>query len=233
MTPDQALAKIKKCLAVARGNSPEEAAVALNQARKLMQQHGLTERDVSLADVNEVRVKASHKSATQWESRLAHMIDEAFGCDHFIHVQRSLNAAFNVVTTRHFVYVGLAEAPTLAGYAHEVLSRQCARDRMAHIAKQPRNCKPATKTARGDAFAHGWVYRVEDKLETFAQPERNAQLLLDYMQTKHPDMTTEKVRQKKLKRNPDAGHFMAGMSAAEKAQLNRGVGAFAPKGLLT
>ena len=44
---------------------------------------------------------------------------------------------------------------------------------------------------------------------------------------------SEKVRQKKLKRNPDAGHFIAGMSAAEKAQLNRGVGAFAPKGLLT
>ncbi|WP_304308101.1 DUF2786 domain-containing protein [Pseudacidovorax intermedius] len=231
MTPDQALAKIKKCLAVARGNSPEEAAVALNQARKLMALHGLTERDVSLADVNEVKVKAASKSATAWESRLARMVAEAFGCELFFEVAGSYKAG-NYVRTRHVVFVGLNASPTLAGYAHEVLSRQCARDRMAHIGKQPRNCKPITKTTRGDEFARGWVYRVSDKLDAFAQPEKNEQLLLDYLEAKHPDLAPEKVRKRKAKRNTDAGHFLAGASAAESAQLNRGVGAFAPKGLI-
>ena len=56
MNRDDALKKIKKCLALGRSASEHEAAAAMRQAQKLMEQFGLREQDVSLADVAEVKV---------------------------------------------------------------------------------------------------------------------------------------------------------------------------------
>ena len=42
---DTALAKIKKCLALAASPNPHEAAAATRQAQKLMAEYGLTETD--------------------------------------------------------------------------------------------------------------------------------------------------------------------------------------------
>ena len=60
MTRDEALDKIKKCLALAASPEAHEAAAALRQAQKLMAQFGLTETDVTLADVGEVRQQAQN-----------------------------------------------------------------------------------------------------------------------------------------------------------------------------
>ena len=50
MNREDALKKIKKCLALSRSANEHEAAVALRQAQHLMREHGLREQDVSLAD---------------------------------------------------------------------------------------------------------------------------------------------------------------------------------------
>ncbi|MFT4243526.1 MAG: DUF2786 domain-containing protein [Acidovorax sp.] len=167
MNRDDALKKIKKCLALSRSASEHEAAAALRQAQALMREHGLREQDVSLADVNEVMVKATTTAANAWELRLVGMIAEAFGCETFGQLEGRYNDAGNFVRSRHWVFVGMHAAPTVAGYACEVLLRQCAKARLAHIAKQPKNCKPITKTARGDAFAMGWVQGAELLVDRF------------------------------------------------------------------
>lgn len=232
MTKDEALKKIKKCMAVANSNSPEEAAIALNQAQKLMAAYQVTERELSLIDVQEVKVKACSTAANAWEVRLARMVAEAFGCDFFGSLRGIYNAAGTWVRERHYVFVGIDAAPTIAGYAYEVLSRQCARDRLVHIRKQPKNCKPITKTARGDAFASGWVFAVSGLVDQFAQPERNEALLLAYIAEKHPELKDDKVRNAKA-RHSDVGHQIAGMVAGEKARLNHGVGDMPKRELLT
>jgi hypothetical protein len=110
------------------------------------------------------------------------------------------------------------------GNAADVLLRQCSAARLAHIAKQPKNCKPITKTARGDAFAKGWVWGVSAKVEAFAQPTRNKALLLTYMERNHGEMKSTKVLDKSKLRKLDDGHLNAGWHAGRKAELNRGVG---------
>jgi len=232
MTRDQALQKIKKCLAVARSTSPEEAAIALGQAQKLMAAHQVTERELSLVDVQEVKAKACSTVANRWETSLVNVISNAFGCEVYGLLRGYYNAAGNYMREKSHVFVGLDAAPTIAAYAFEVLARQCVRDRLAHIRKQPKNCKAITKTARGDAFALGWVYAATGKVERLAQSDRDEALLLTYMAEKHPDLTQAKVRDRAKARKTDQGHVLAGGIAGSKAELNHGVGAFAPRGLL-
>jgi hypothetical protein len=224
MTRDEALKKIKKCLALSRSANEHEAAAALRHAQKLMQAFSLAEEDISLADVTEVRVKARSTAANRWELALVHLVADAFGCETFGSLKGAYNTAGSFTRTRHWVFVGIDTAPEVAGFAAEVLIRQCATARLAHIAKQPKNCKPITKTARGDAFAVGWVAGVAAKVEAFAQSGKNETLLLAYMQREHPDLADGKVRDTTKARRVDHGHIAAGYRAGKAAELHRGVG---------
>lgn len=224
MTPDQAIAKIKKCLALSRSANEHEAAAALRQAQKLMTEFGLSEHDVTLADVKEARVRARSSAGNAWEVNLVCLVAEAFGCEHFRSRRGGYNDAGNWSLRTEWVFVGLDSAADIAAYACDVLLRQCATARQAHIKKQPKNCKPITKTARGDAFAKGWVYGVREKVEAFAQPAKSEALLLAYMERNHGDMVSAKVVDKSKRRGVDNGHVMAGIKVGRTAELNRGVG---------
>jgi len=233
MNRDQAIAKIKKCLALGKSANPHEAATAMRHAQKLMAEHNVSDRELSMIDVQEVRVKACSTALNVWEASLSNMVADAFGCENFGILSGTYNGAGNYVRQRHYVFVGVDAAPSIAGYAFEVLSRQCAKARLAHIQKQPKNCKPITKTARGDEFAKGWVVAVADLIDRFANPERNEALLLAYIEDKHPDLTKAKTRDTTKGRKLDHGHRLAGFIAGESAQINRGVGGIAERGLLT
>lgn len=233
MNRDQALAKIKKCLALSRSANEHEAATALRQAQALMAQFNLREADVSMADVKEVRVRAASTAANSWEVQLVDAVAEAFGCEHFTVLETAFNPYGSRVARRYWVLVGLNAAADVGGYACDVLVRQCARARMAHIAKQPKNCKPATKTARGDAFAQGWVWGMRQSVERFAQPEKDQLLLEGYLQRQYGEMQETKVRDSTEGRKLQDGHAAAGFYAGQKAQLHRGVGGQAKQALLT
>lgn len=224
MNRDQALTKIKKCLSLAKSDNSHEAAAAMRQAQKLMSEFKVNNLDLTLIDVQEVRAKATSTAANVWEVRLVRMVAESFGCEIFGTVTGTYNSAGNYVRERFYVFVGVDAAPTVASYAYEVLSRQCAKSRLEHIRKQPKNCKAITKTSRGDEFAKGWVVVVADLIERFANPARDEALLLTYIQTKHPELGDGKVRDSTKGRKTDLGHRLAGYRAGADAQLHNGVG---------
>lgn len=233
MTRDQALAKIKKCLALAKSTNPHEAASAMRQAQKLMAEYSVSDHDMSLIDVNEVRAKAVSSAANAWEVRLVNLVCDAFGCENFSSVSGCYNDSGNYVRKHEYVFIGTDAAPTIAAYAYEVLSRQCAKARQEHIRKQPKNCKPITKTTRGDEFAKGWVYGVRKLVERFATGDRDKPMLISYLQAKYPDLGKGTVRDTGAARKTAYGHNLAGMTAAQAAQLNRGVGGLAEQALLS
>ena len=47
-TPEAVIDKIRKCMALAESENEFEAAAALRQAQRLMQQHGLSSDDVEV-----------------------------------------------------------------------------------------------------------------------------------------------------------------------------------------
>lgn len=234
MNRDQAISKIKKCLALAKSSNPHEAAAGMRHAQKLMAEHGLNETDVTLADVCEHRAKLRMKTITPWESILARKVGEAFGCDHIIHTtERQIGYhSRSVQRTRTFNFIGVGAAPQVAAYAYEVLSRQCARARSEHIAKQPKNCKPITKTARGDEFAVGWVLSVQALLDQVAGNEANRLLIEQFTAARYPNLKAANTKDRTKGRNVSTNDLHQGMEAGKSAQLNRGVGGVQQRGLL-
>lgn len=148
MNREDALKKVKKCLALAKSSNEHEAATALRQAQALMREYQLTDFEVTASDIKEVRVRAQSSCIVAWENRLVHRICEAFGTERFF--DRQYDEAGNLRTW--YVFIGFPSSVEIGAYAYEILSRQCAKSRREHVSKQKR-CKPATKTARGDAFA--------------------------------------------------------------------------------
>lgn len=100
------------------------------------------------------------------------------------------------------------------------------------MASQPANCKPITKTARGDQFALGWVYAVSRLVEQFAGNDAERLLIEQYIAVKHPDLTSSKPRDRAVGRNVRSGDFGAGLHAGQSARLDRGIGAAAAPMLL-
>lgn len=233
MTRDQALAKIKKCLALAASSNPHEAATAMRHAQKLMAEHNLTEMEISLADVSETGTNSVTADLVQWEVNLVNIVAHAFGCEHYTRVSY-LPTPFamrsNYKRQREYIFMGVGAAPQVASYAYEVLSRQCSRDRLAHIKAQSKNCKPKTKTARGDLFAEGWVSGVADKVERFSGSERNDALVAQYKAGKA--LKSETARNRIAGKNITHNDYGKGLAAGEKAQLDRGIGGREAQGLL-
>lgn len=224
MTRDEALIKIKKCMALSRSAEAHEAAAALRQAQKLMELHDLSETDVSLTDVHEEVAKSPMTGLSQWQVELCVKIAEAFCCEYFTSLREGWSDAGLWRRERRFVFIGIDAAPTLAAYAFDVLARQCAKARMAHIRKQPKGCKAITKTARGDEFARGWVISACALLHKLQPSEANETLLLEYMAAKHPDLGKVDLKDRTKGKRVD-GHAHAGYQAGKGATLNNGVGA--------
>jgi Protein of unknown function (DUF2786) len=233
MELDKAIAKIKKCLALAGSSNPHEAAAAMRQAQKLMQVHGLNGIDVELADVNEKKASAISNMLPNWEVSLARAVADSFGCQFLINRGHRVPFMGKPVRTTAYSFVGVGAAPDVASYAFSVLTRQCAADRSAHVATQPKRLKSTTRTARGDAFALGWVRSVRDLLDDFAGNERLQELLLTYIERRYPDLQDANVKRRELSRHVRDDSFIEGAEAGKKAQLRRGVGAGKKQDLLS
>lgn len=232
MTRDQALSKIKKCLALGRSTNPHEAAAAMRQAQKLMAEHGLNDTDVKLADVSTATCSTRTNSQPQWEVFLAQEISTAFGCD--LIWSRSAKLIGGRYTPKcEVIFIGIDPAAQIAGYAWDVLSRQCAKARLMHLRKQPARCKPITLTARGDTFAWGWVVGVQSKLEAFTAPESNKVLIEQYKATTWPGSTTLKPKDRTSGRNVSDNDLHEGYLAGKTAELNRGMAGGTAQGLLS
>ena len=233
MTRDEALDKIKKCLALAASPEAHEAAAALRQAQKLMAQFDLTETDVTLADVSEVRQQAQNAPMVRWEASLASVVARAFGCKTFTTQRPKLGSSLQVRRQRHYVFVGVGPAPEVAGYAFDVLARQCAKDRRRYIGLQSKNCKAKTKVARGDLYAEGWLAGVHDKLDQLAGNERDAALIAQYMAQRHAGMEPADIKSRVKGKNVTHNDWHQGLQAGRRAELNHGVQGRAAQPLLT
>lgn len=147
---DRALfARIRKCLALARSANEHEAANALAKARALMAEHGITDADLALAEVEEAAARGSRtQRPARWESMLCAA------------VRRALNVEVVVDEALDRRYFGRGATPEIAAYAFVSLFRHLKRARAAYIAQKLGRCRPGRKRIRADAFCEGWVSAV-------------------------------------------------------------------------
>jgi len=232
MRLDDALRKIKKCLALAKDKSadPNVAASAMRQAQALMAEFNVSNDDARLTDVASEECSARTNKHPRWEAMLANRIGDAFGCD-LIWTRELRWIGHRAAHRASVVFVGIGAAPKIASYAWDVLSRQCAKARLAHIRAQPGRCKPITLTARGDVFAEGWVIAATTKLQQIGGTPAEKLLIENFMKAEFPNSTTFKPAVRAKGRNVSHNDFHQGHVAGLGAQLDRGVGN-AAQGLL-
>lgn len=213
--------KIKKCLALSTSSNEHEAAIALSQARKLMEAHGITGLDIDAAAASERKAKSGATTRpANWETALAVKVGDAFGCT-VIFCGGWWNKA------GEWCFIGCGTAPEIAQYAFTVLHRQAKRARDEHIKTKLKRCKTATKTRRADLFSEAWVFAVTGKIAKFASNEEQKVSIDAYMLKHHPDLRDLKARDRNEGRNlrdHEYGDVDAGRRAGKDAQLNRGVG---------
>lgn len=223
---DRILDRIKKCMALSASSNEHEAAAALRQARKLMEQYGLTDTDVLAAQADEAHAKAgAARRPPNWETTLACRVAEAFGCEMVFHpggfslqVQRNLPGLWT--------FVGCGVAPKVAQYAFAVLLRQAKRARAEHIRTRLKRCKSASRTRRADLFCAGWVHTVVATIVAFCGGEPQSSAIAAYMQARYPSLRNLKSTDRNAGRrlsDRECDDWMAGRTAGGQAQLNRGV----------
>lgn len=214
---DIIIAKIKKCLALAASSNEHEAAIALRQAQRLMQQHGITDLDVEAADIQEeaTRAGACTKPA-KWECGLAVRVANAFDCQSYLRRGWSFG---------EWVFVGAAPSGEIARYTFEVMFRQIKRQRAAYIKSALKRCGPTNRSRRADLFCEGWVMSATALIERFAGSAEKSARIAAYLEAKHelkPLAVINRNAGRKLAER-DYSDLVAGEAAGRDAQLNRGV----------
>ena len=215
---DRILDKIAKLLAMAESSNPNEAAIALARAQKLMAEHKVTQRDISFNSMGEkTEAIPTILRDRQLYTRLGNMIARAFGITNFFNF---INNAIKSVT-----FLGDLARVEGATYAFTVIARQAAvakkeflekvkaellekiyndfpSMRLANVTlKAVWDNVPSIKTAHQryirqqvKSYLHGWLVAVDEKVMDFALSAEEQMLLEDFCNYKHPDLTLMRSR---------------------------------------
>ncbi|HHB9526100.1 TPA: DUF2786 domain-containing protein [Yersinia enterocolitica] len=224
MNKEKYLAKIKKLLNLAAKNSnPHEAALALEQAKKLMRQHQLTESDIELMAISEASSKGAPSHAEiipKYMATLISVINIAFGVSSYLSPTRQPPHYHykNIVK-----FYGPAERPQVAAYAFDVMSRQLTSARKTFSTGQRKSLKRSTKIARADMFCEAWVKGAYQVIQRFAVTDDEKELMETYFQKIGGSEFDkgESREAKKVRGSDDAA--IAGYISGRNAELNHGV----------
>ncbi len=164
--------RLRKVLALTKSSEPGEAAAALHQARKLMELHGLSERDA--LDIREAELKLSGADISEMEGAVASVIRKTFGVE--ILVQRQPKTAGHRRRRASVIFVGEGPSPDLAVYAFANLRRMIYSDLDASIERFQRNQglavrKLAIPPVAKQAYAQGWCASVRRHMTQFGGVE--------------------------------------------------------------
>lgn len=217
MTREEAILKIKKCLALAKSANENEAAIALRQAQSLMREFQI---DPDLLDIVEASCYSNVKKTPQaWESTLVSIIARSMQCRLIF---SSGNPFFG--TKAQWTFIGVDPAPEIASYVFDVLYRQANRARKIFIETTlKRVTVKKNKVRRADLFCEGWVDTVKHLItdSNLEVPANTTERIKKYMDQSHTNLGsfTPKDRNSGKALNPLDYH--AGKQSGKSAKLNQ------------
>lgn len=207
------LDKIKKCLELAKKATNEyEAAAAMRSAQALMEKHRISSEQVGFAHIEEKSVHLNISRVVSYQAKFVNLIERAFGvkailADHFLQ-------------GREIRFIGTAPQPELATYCWAVLWPKLKEERTSYVKKQPNQCKRATKVARGDVFACGWVNGVYQQVHDFALSEHEIGIVESYTAHHYPNLRNTKPMHRGKKANKGSAES-DGYTAGKKHSIHR------------
>jgi hypothetical protein len=217
---DNILEKIRKCMALAKSATGNEAETALRQAKKLMEAYQVSHAEMLAIGVKESQVESGAASRpAAWESELAGRIAGVFGC-HLIYREGWDRGLWS--------FIGLPPANEVAAYSFTVLFRQAKKARQEFIAENLKRFKKANKVRRADLFCEGWVRAALRAVAPMTQPDGFKEAIDAYVETKFKNLgKLEPVNRNKARQlsHKDEMALAKGADSGRNAQLNKGVSA--------
>ena len=220
MTREEAILKIKKCLALSKSGNENEAAIALRQAQSLMRDFQI---DPDLLDIVEANSFSNVKKTPQvWEATLVSLIAKSMQCRLIF---SSSNPYFG--TKAQWTFIGADPAPEIASYAFDVLYRQVNRARKNFVETGlKRVTVKKNKVRRADLFCEGWVDSIKHLITglDIEIPTNTTERIKKYMDQSHGKLgsLTPKDRNKGTALNDRAANdYHAGKQSGKSAQLNQ------------
>ncbi|MDN7916216.1 DUF2786 domain-containing protein [Burkholderia cepacia] len=218
-----AIAKIRKCLALSRSSEPHEAAAALRQAQKLMEQFGIDHPELVAAGACEEWSKsAAARRPVRYEVALAGVVADVYGCEFLF--SRQLNDACTAIVGG-YMFVGVAPAPEIAKYTFDVFARQLRAARRDYIQAKLYRCGPKNKTARADEFCEGWVYAVRMQMQNAVRTDEQTAMIDAHMRANHAEVRTFEPRARDVAGRRSTNDRWHGIEEGRSAVVRPGVGA--------
>lgn len=212
------LDKIIRCLALSKSSNEHEAATALRQAHAMMKQHNISMDDVKFADIKFQRSSTrTARNPALYLAHLADMIAELFGCKMYLG-----NGEGKLEYAAVFCFVGLEMHSTIASYSHDSLARQLKQARLEYMRTELKRVRlTKNKTARADAFCHGWVATVE-RLVSKLVPPTTDMAMIEYVMNRELTLKTKNPvdRVSKNRAASASDDFYNGIVAGKDAKLH-------------
>jgi hypothetical protein len=228
MSREDAIQKIKKCLALSKSANQHEAASALRHAQALMEKYNIEADDAELLGIVNAEILGSgSQKPPVFESMLAQSIAKLMDCKVFLSYQMNRTSSTSkVIAVWHFT--GFDPAPEIASYAFDVLYRQLKKARTTFINTTLKRVQiRANKVKRADMFCEGWVLeaseqarRIKPNTEKLKQIEAHIKKTTE-LTTFKPKNRNEKTRDSSRSRND----YWSGRQAGKEAQINHGMNA--------
>lgn len=190
------------------------AAIAMRQAKALMDKHGLSSIDLELSAVNTCEVEPMGKRTSHWAFSLLTLVATYFEV-----------IAVKKTTPRYqvFEFIGVEEKPLIANYTFEYLSRSIKQARRAFL-KQLTGGSAYQRTKQANSFCYGWVHGVADSIREFLKGPSAAESrkINQYLNQNGAISTARKQRPKLSVKDTVAA--LKGMEEGSKVKLHHGVG---------
>ncbi|WP_018608173.1 DUF2786 domain-containing protein [Uliginosibacterium gangwonense] len=219
--------RIKKCLALAESDNPNEAATALRQAQALMRKYAINESDLVAREISCEEVEEPSSSKTKpptWEASLIQIIGSAFGC------RAIASRPDSRAQCMKYKYVGLSVNAKAASYTATVLLRQLLQARkrfLENIRNEVRlyggTLRVAQTNQAGEVFCIGWVEAVRSHITAFAN-ETKIEAAIEEQVLAITQGRSTKTHTRKIEGN-FGGAWAAGERAGGEVSLRQGVGA--------
>ncbi|MBD1229816.1 DUF2786 domain-containing protein [Acinetobacter seifertii] len=220
MNREEAILKIKKCLALAKSANENEAAIALRQAQALMREFQI---DPDLLDIVEASCESKATKVPQaWESSLVMTIARAMQCKPIF---SSGSSTWGIKAS--WTFIGVDPAPEVASYTFDVLYRQVIRSRKSFIENSLKRVSvKKNKVRRADLFCEGWVDSVKHLITDLDidVPTNTTERIKKYMDKTRGKLGsfTPKDRNKgKAFNDRAANDYHAGKQSGKSAKLNQ------------
>ena len=212
MDRQKVLDKISKCLRLSASCNPNEAALALRQARSLMKKYHVTDDQIQALLVEEDSAHYGCEfNPPFWALALSDIVSHAFDCRVLI--------ARRFGRQPEYRFIGMDCSPSIATYTFTVLYRKLEQARATFM--QDSDAKDeAENTRRGDVFAQAWLFRVAGKVMEFVVNPVTRAAVNRYVQEQYGD-TVEFVQDPVATETADYEDMLSGMKAAEDVALYR------------